>query len=150
MSTKKLENNTTVKKKGALIMTIGGWIFFGFLGLCVLGCAIAIGATIMEDNKVGGIVVIIAGLALTIGIYAGFSWYYSNTESGQRAFKTQESNLGGGIERTVTVYSYDGDEIKSWTGKFDVTENDQETYFDIDGKRVIIQGGIIINEENSK
>lgn len=37
--------------------------------------------------------------------------------------------------------------IKSWSGKFDVSENDNETYFDVNGKRVIIQGGIIINEE---
>jgi len=131
-------------------MTIGGWILFGFLALCVLGFAIYLGATIMEDNKIGGIAAIIVGLAITIGMYAGFHWYYSSTASGQRAFKSQESNLGGGIERTVTVYSYDGDEIQRWTGKFDVTENDQETYFDIDGKRVIIQGGIIINEENEK
>lgn len=131
-------------------MTIGGWILFGFLALCVLGLAIGLGITIMEDNTVGGIAAIVVGLAITIGMYAGFHWYYSSTASGQRAFKSQESNLGGGIERTVTVYSYDGDEIQSWTGKFDVTENDQETYFDIDGKRVIIQGGIIINEENEK
>lgn len=131
-------------------MTIGGWILFGFLAPCALGLAIGLGATIMEDNKIGGIAAIVVGLAITIGMYAGFHWYYSSTASGQRAFKSQESNLGGGIERTVTVYSYNGDEIQSWTGKFDVTENDQETYFDIDGKRVIIQGGIIINEENEK
>lgn len=130
-------------------MTIGGWIFFGFLALCVLGLTIGLGATIMETNKVGGIIAIIVGLAITIGMYAGFHWYYSSTASGQRAFKSQESNLGGGIERTVTVYSYDGEVLGEWTGKFDVTENDQETYFDIDGKRVIIQGGIIINEENT-
>lgn len=129
-------------------MTIGGWIFFGFLALCALGLSIPI--AIFAESKVTTVVSIMVGVGLVIGMYAGFHWYYSNTESGQRAFKTQESNLGGGIERTVTVYSYDGDEIKSWTGKFDVTENDQETYFDIDGKRVIIQGGIIINEENSK
>ena len=130
-------------------MTIGGWIFFGFLALCALGLAIGLGATIMEDNKIGGIAAIVVGLAITIGMYAGFHWYYSSTASGQRAFKSQESNLGGGIERTVTVYGYNGEEIQSWTGKFDVTESDQETYFDIDGKRVIIQGGIIINEENT-
>lgn len=57
------------------------------------------------------------------------------------------SYMDGGLSRTVTVYSYSGDEIASWSGKFDVTENDQETYFDIDGRRIIIQGGIIINEE---
>ena len=48
----------------------------------------------------------------------------------------------------VLIYDYNGQEIKSWTGKFDVTEDDNEVYFDDEnGKRVIIQGGIVINEE---
>lgn len=127
-------------------MTIGGWIFFGFLALYVMGFAIAISA--LAESKLASIVSIVVGLGITLGMFAGFHWYYSSTASGQRALKSQESNLDGGIERTVTVYSYDGEVLGEWTGKFDVTENDQETYFDIDGKRVIIQGGIIINEEN--
>lgn len=70
------------------------------------------------------------------------------TENFEREMKTVSSNLTGGLNRTVTVYDYNGEEIGSWTGKFDVSSNDQETFFDVDGKRVIIQGGIIINEEN--
>lgn len=70
-------------------------------------------------------------------------------ESWSRSVKSVKSDLGGGLDRTVTVYSYDGTVIKSWTGKFDVSENSNETFFDDEnGKRVIIQGGIIINEEN--
>ena len=38
--------------------------------------------------------------------------------------------------------------LGQWSGKFDVSESEQETYFDINGKRIIIQGGIVINEEN--
>lgn len=132
-------------------MTIGAWIFFILLALCVLGLGIYIAIALFSDNNtVGGIIILLVTFGIVFGMYAGFNWYYSSTASGQRALKSQESNLGGGIERTVTVYSYDGDVLGEWTGKFDVTENDQETYFDIDGKRVIIQGGIIINEENSK
>lgn len=66
----------------------------------------------------------------------------------QRNAKSFASDLGGGLDRTVTVYSNTGEPIKSWTGKFDVSESENEVYFDIDGKRVIIQGGIVINEEN--
>lgn len=63
--------------------------------------------------------------------------------------KSTVSNWTGGLNRTVTVYDYNGQEIKSWTGKFDVTEDDNEVYFDDENdKRVIIQGGIVINEEN--
>lgn len=70
------------------------------------------------------------------------------TASAKRNWKSIGSNFTGGLERTVTVYDYNGDEIKSWTGKFDVSDSENEVYFDVDGKRVIIHGGIVINEEN--
>lgn len=51
--------------------------------------------------------------------------------------------------RTVTVYDYNGQEIKSWSGKFDVCQNKPSVYFDTEeGKRVYINGGIIICEDN--
>ena len=65
----------------------------------------------------------------------------------QRSMKTIGSDITGGLDRTVTVYSYDGEKLGEWSGKFDVSSSDQETFFDINGKRVILQGGIIINEE---
>lgn len=126
-------------------MTISGWILFGVLALCVGGLTALICCEI--DSKSGIALTIVVAAILIFGMLFGFRWYYQSTASGQRALKTQESNLGGGLYRTVEVYSYDGDLIKSWSGEFDVTENDQETFFDIDGRRVIIQGGIIINEE---
>lgn len=126
-------------------MTIGGWIFFGLLAAAILGNAVGVSCNL--DSASSKALAIIIGIVLVAAIGAGFHWYYNGTASGQRALKTQESNLDGGLSRTVTVYSYSGDEIASWSGKFDVTENDQETYFDIDGRRIIIQGGIIINEE---
>lgn len=71
----------------------------------------------------------------------------SGCESTRRQIKSIQSDLGGGLDRTVTVYDYNGGEIKSWTGKFDVSESENEVYFDLDGKRVIIHGGIVIDEE---
>lgn len=52
--------------------------------------------------------------------------------------------------RTVTVYDYNGQEIKSWSGTFDVYQNKPNSvYFYIEeGKRVFINGGIIICEDN--
>lgn len=71
-----------------------------------------------------------------------------NTSSTQRQMKSLRSDISGGLERTVTVYDYNGKEIRHWTGKFDVSESESETYFDDeDGKRVVIHGGIVINEE---
>lgn len=69
--------------------------------------------------------------------------------SAKRDLKSLGSEFSGGLSRTVTVYDYNGQEIKSWTGKFDVSESENEVYFDDqDGKRVIIHGGIVINEEH--
>lgn len=66
----------------------------------------------------------------------------------QRSMKSIGSDITGGLDRTVTVYSYDGKKLGEWSGKFDVSSSEQETFFDIDGKRVILQNGIIINEEH--
>ena len=73
----------------------------------------------------------------------------SCSESQQRELKSIRSDWTGGLSRTVTVYDYNGQKIKSWSGQFDVKETDRNSvYFDTaDGKRVIISGGIIINEE---
>lgn len=66
----------------------------------------------------------------------------------ERDLKSVQSDFGGGLNRTVTVYDYSGNKIKSWRGKFDVSESENEVYFDVDGKRVIVHGGIVINEED--
>ena len=73
----------------------------------------------------------------------------SCTESQQREVKSITSNWTGGLNRTVTVYDYNGQKIKSWSGRFDVKEtNRNSVYFDTeDDKRAIVSGGIIINEE---
>ena len=69
--------------------------------------------------------------------------------SWQREIKSIKSDMGNGLNRTVTVYDYNGKKIDSWSGKFDVSESENEVYFDdANGKRVIIHGGIVINEEN--
>ena len=70
------------------------------------------------------------------------------TQKTQRSIKTEVSNWTGGLDRTVTVYDYNGKAIKSWSGKFDVQAHENSILFDKDGKRVIIYSGIIVNEEN--
>ena len=64
-----------------------------------------------------------------------------------REMKSIQSDFGGGLYRKVTLYDYDGEVLREWEGQFDVSENDQEVYFDLNGHRVIIQGGIVVNEE---
>lgn len=98
----------------------------------------------LSNVELIGICVVIV-LCIGIGIYIIFANVFG--ESWKRGMKTTMSNMTGGLERTVTAYDYDGNVLGSWTGKFDVEENDTKTFFDIDGKRVIIQNAIIINEE---
>lgn len=128
-------------------MTIGMWLIVLFIALCGGGfCAFAIASAVKDESASAGVLAFISGFA-TISICAAIIWWASTSESGKRALKEQQSDLNGGLERTVTLYSYNGDEIKSWSGKFDVSSSETETYFDIDGKRVIIHGGIVVNEE---
>lgn len=87
-----------------------------------------------------------AGLAI-VGVVALCGLY--GCASCSRGVKSISSDVSGGIERTVTLYDYNGKEIKSWHGKFDIESNDQEIFFDDEqGKRVIIQGGIVMSEED--
>lgn len=87
-------------------------------------------------------------IAVTICVVLLGGVFVFNTSSIQRQMKSLRSDIGGGLERTVTVYDYNGKEIRHWTGKFDVSASENETYFDDEnGKRVVIHGGIVINEE---
>ena len=73
----------------------------------------------------------------------------SCTESFKRDMKSLKSNLGGGLYRRVEVYDYSGNKLRSYEGRFDVQETSSDyIYFDDEyGRRVIVHGGIIINEE---
>lgn len=129
-------------------MTIGMWVIVAIIFVIGLLFSIFLLWSAVDDGN--PILVLIGSLCLIITIAAsgGIIWFASTSESGKRALKEQQSDLNGGLQRTVTLYSYDGEEIKSWTGKFDVSSSETETYFDIDGKRVIIHGGIVVNEES--
>ena len=86
---------------------------------------------------------IITGITI-LGIIVGIG----GCQSWERSMKSLSSDISGGLDRTVTVYDYNGQVIRQYAGKFDVSESENEVYFDIDGKRGIIHGGIVINEEN--
>lgn len=89
------------------------------------------------------VTLIIAGILI-----CGIVCLVTSCASSRRFWKSVSSDFGNGLNRTVTVYDYDGKPIKEYSGKFDVSESENEVYFDINGKRVIIHGGIVINEEN--
>ena len=89
---------------------------------------------------VAALVVSVLAIVIVCGL-AGCS-------SCSRSVKSMSSDFNGGINRTVTLYDNTGNKIKSWHGKIDLESNDQEVFFDLNGKRVIIQGGIVVSEED--
>ena len=50
-----------------------------------------------------------------------------------RGMKSWESNMSGGLERKVTLYSTTGEVIDAWEGKIDISESEEEVLFDLDG-----------------
>lgn len=69
------------------------------------------------------------------------------TANFERNVKDWSSNVSGGLNRTVTAYSNTGEKIGEWSGKIDIEYDENKVKFDLQGKRVIITGGIVIAEE---
>ena len=94
------------------------------------------------------IAVIIAVIILIVALVAWF-----NSENWSRYVKDLSSEYTGGLNRTLTVYDYSGQPIKSYSGKFDIEDGGEsgdgscKVKFDLEGKRHIIYGGIVIVDE---
>lgn len=131
-----------------IIEIIAFIIIFAILGLGITGVLLHFWR---EENSVGALIGAITSLIVTAAICIFAAWWNLNTESGRRALKDQQSNLSGGIERTVSVYDINGTLIKRYSGKFDI-ETDKESYIlfdDEDGDRHIVYyttGTIIVDE----
>lgn len=132
-------------------MTVGGIV------LCILGTVVVlviaslIAYSLMDnDYKIGALGVVAVGMALIAGIWVFGNWWYTSTEEGKRALKTQDSNFNGGITREVMVYDMDGDLLAEYRGKFDIEYSDERIMFDDEnGQRHIIyfkSGTVVVNE----
>lgn len=128
-------------------MTVGGWIIFIVISLVIISVCALFG---LGDSTRGAIIGALVGAIISFFILMGMMWYFNNTASGARAFKTQESNFNMGIQRKVTVFDATGNVIKEYEGKFDVEYDDDRILFDDEkGLRHIIYyptGTVIIDE----
>ena len=116
-------------------MTIGCCLFCIFITLFVVFAG-AVCYAICENLPCKILTVIIC-LVLVVGTYAGCRFYMS-TASGQRALLDQKSELQNGIERTVTVYTANGEVMAQYKGKIDLESNNSGyVKFDYKGKRYI-------------
>lgn len=117
-------------------MTIEGWVMFALIA-SIIG-AFAVGAFMAFDSVAAKIISVIVGVVLVFALLFGMFWYFNNTASGQRTLLDQKSNFNNGIERTVTVYTANGEVIAQYTGKIDIGINDGGyVKFDFEGKRYI-------------
>lgn len=103
----------------AMVIFICGGIGFGF------------------TYSVKGLTVgVLSGLVISAVIAGGIYWYYQNTASGRRALIDERSELDNGLDRTITVYTADGEIIAQYIGKIDIEGNDGGyVIFDYEGKR---------------
>lgn len=115
-------------------MTIGGWIIFLFIAVCLIAFGVFI-AVCAESLAARIVTPIICGV-ICIVLLIGMLWYYNNTASGQRALVDQESELSNGMERVIRVYTANGDLIAEFEGRIDIEGNDGGyVLFDYQGKR---------------
>ena len=130
-------------------MTIGGWGLFGLLVVCYLSVALFV-IFVAETQRTGTVIALLSAAALTVVSYNGLQWYFTSTARGQRAVKTQESNLNNGIERTVEVYDAVGNLLRSYSGRFDIDYDENRIIFDDENnKRHVIYyptGTVIVDE----
>lgn len=134
------------------MFTLLDWIIFGAVFVC-MACVI-MGMFVNEVKAKYKIIALVIEAILLAAMIGGCAAYHTKTESGKRSLKTWQSETTGGIDRTVTVYDINGEEVAKYTGRFDVEESSQEGVvkikFDCNGKRHIIyaQTGTVLIDEN--
>ena len=136
-------------------MTVSGIFICVCLTVLILAGGIYAASLANDDRSFIGIVLsIVVSIVLCVSIWAFSIWWFGSTEKGKRALKTQDSNLNGGIERVVTVYDINGNEIQQYQGQFDIEYTDERILFDDeDGNRHIIYfktGTVIVDEVSNE
>ena len=134
------------------MFTLVDWIGIGFVFVCMV-LVIAF-MQYSECTVMSKVIAVIIEVILMIALVGGCAMYNTRTESGKRHIKSWESETTGGIDRTVTVFDINGEEVARYQGRFDIEESSQEGVvkikFDCNGKRHIIyaQTGTVLIDEN--
>lgn len=93
------------------------------------------------------ILIIIIVIALVIGLLV----LAFNSANFQRTIKSWRSNYTGGLYRIVSVYDYNGNLLREYgPAMIDISESENETFFDYNGNRIVIHNAIVIVEEVNK
>lgn len=87
-----------------------------------------------KSNIVKVVLFAIVILAILVGVVA----CSVNSQSFQRSIKDIKSDLGGGLERTLTVYTANGEVLKTYEGQIDLaTTEGGIVKFDFNGQRIM-------------
>lgn len=101
----------------------------------------------MRSKSIGSIAVGIIVIVLVIGMLI-FAFSGANF---QRTIKSWKSNYTGGLYRIVSVYDYNGNLLREYgPAMIDISESENETFFDYNGNRIVIHNAIVIVEEVNK
>ena len=101
----------------------------------------------MRSKSIGSIAVGIIVIVLVIGMLI-FAFSGANF---QRTIKSWRSNYTGGLYRIVSVYDYNGNLLREYgPAMIDISESENETFFDYNGQRIVIHNAIVIVEEVNK
>lgn len=98
-------------------------------------------------SRSGSVAVILVVIILVIGLlvlmFGGANF--------QRTLKSWKSNYTGGLYRIVSVYDYNGNLLREYgPAMIDISESENETFFDYNGTRIVIHNAIVIVEEVNK
>lgn len=66
----------------------------------------------------------------------------------ERGVKDISSDFGGGLDRTIKIYSMTGELIAIHSGKTDIEDRENSILFELDGKRYVYYNAIIEVIEN--
>lgn len=95
-------------------------------------------------RNVSSTLIVIIVVALVIGLLV----FMFNGAGFQRTLKSFKSNYTGGLYRTVSVYDYNGNLLREYgPAMIDISESENETFFDYNGQRIVIHNAIVIVEE---
>ena len=92
----------------------------------------------MKNEKINKKTIILIAVAVVMLMVC-----LTNCSSCDRMGKSIDSNMNGGLNRVVNVYSYTGKKLATYEGKIDVQVNDSKVLFDMNDKRYVYYNAVV-------
>lgn len=110
-------------------------VFVVEMTMIAVTISLVVASVPMEKKQQDKTRCIIVGGLVIVAVLIGTSWFFTQTEFGQNLLAEACGDCGEG-QRTVTVYTADGDIIAQYTGDIEILRNDAgEMSFIFEGNR---------------